>query len=103
MASVFHLNVDTDTNQVAPSQDAGQRRLRMIWFVQGMGLAALMLIGVAAIDAFTHPSHTGGGTISQAFVGAPAMPGIRAAPAQVTVLDPKMQLFGFGGSKAAPK
>jgi len=45
-ASALQLDVQT---QAAPPPDVGQGRLRMIWFIQGMGLAALMLIGVAAM------------------------------------------------------
>jgi hypothetical protein len=53
-ASVLHLDVET---QAVPSQDAGQRRLRMTWFFQGTGLAALMLIGVAAMGGFPSGSE----------------------------------------------
>ena len=47
---------DVET-QAVPSQDAGQRRLRMAWFFRGMGLAAVMLIGVAAMGAFPSGSE----------------------------------------------
>jgi len=48
-APALHLQVE-ETQQVALVQDAGPQRLRMTWFFQGMGLAAIMLVGVAAAD-----------------------------------------------------
>jgi hypothetical protein len=77
----------------------------MTWFLQGMGLAALMLIAVAASSGSDHSSHADGGIISQAYMPAPTMPGLsatRTGPAinKVTVIDP--QMFG-GSSRAAPK
>merc|ERR1719506_1613004 len=47
-SSALHLDVENGTPLAVPSQDAGLHRLKMMWFLQGMGLAALMLIGVAA-------------------------------------------------------
>jgi hypothetical protein len=77
----------------------------MTWFLQGMGLAALMLIAVAASSGSDHSSHADGGIISQAYMPAPTMPGLsatRTGPAinKVTVIDP--QMLG-GSSRAAPK
>jgi len=48
-ASVAHLQVEQTPHASLP-QDVGPRRLRMTWFFQGMACAALMLIGVAAMD-----------------------------------------------------
>jgi len=50
-ASSLHLDIE-QTQQAAPSHNAGLRRLKMTWFLQGIGLAALMLMGVAALDGF---------------------------------------------------
>jgi len=71
-APAFHL--DVETHQAEVSQDAGQRRLRMIWFCQGMGLAALMLIGVAAAGGFPSGSQEPSG-YDAAFAFPPAAPG----------------------------
>jgi len=54
MASVLRLQVETETPQAAPSQNAGTRKA--IWFFQGMALAGLMLIAVAAVGFPRHPS-----------------------------------------------
>jgi hypothetical protein len=58
MASALFLQVE-EIPQAAPSQDVGPRRLRMTWFFQGMGLAALMLIGVAAMGGSRTKSPSG--------------------------------------------
>jgi hypothetical protein len=54
------LNVaeSTPTNQAMPSQDAARQRT---WFLQGMGLAALMLVGVYSMGGlkFQHESPSG--------------------------------------------
>lgn len=58
-ASAPHLQVE-ETHRAARSRDDGPYRLRMISFLQGMGLAALMLIGVAATGSpkATHTTPT---------------------------------------------
>jgi len=53
MASVLRLQVETETPQAAQSQHAGTRKA--VWFFQGMALAGLMLIAVAAVG---FPRHT---------------------------------------------
>jgi len=84
-ASTLHLQIET--TQAAPSQDAEPRRLRLTWFFQGMGLAALLLVGVAACgppDWITYGSHSGSGKVSRhdAMAGSvPAVPGVKT-PAQ---------------------
>ena len=61
-----------------PSQDAGQTRLRMTWFFQGTGLAALMLIGVAAMGGLPSgsekPSWQTGATSTSANVPSQMVP-----------------------------
>jgi len=54
-ALALHLDVE-QAHQAAPPQDAVHRRLRMIWFFQGMCLAALVLmVGVAAMGHSQSP------------------------------------------------
>jgi hypothetical protein len=49
-ASALHL--DVESNQAAPSQGARERR--HIWFLQGAGLAGLMLLGVFSVGGLSH-------------------------------------------------
>jgi len=77
-ASSFHLQLE-QTPQAVPSQDAGS--LKRTWFLQGMGLGTLMLIGVYSVGGFgfQHESPSGAAKFSTAYVGAwnVAKPGIR--------------------------
>jgi len=56
--SVLHLQLE-EAPEAAPSQDAGPRK--GIWFFQGMGVAAVMLIGVYGMGGlqFQHESPSG--------------------------------------------
>jgi len=78
------LQLDVEqTHQAEFSQDAGQRRLRMTWFLQGMGLAALMLVAVYSAGGLAH--HDGSEDSSghdAAFAFAPAVPGSRTGSMQ---------------------
>jgi len=78
-ASALHLQLE-EIPQAVASQDAGSRE--RTWFVQGMGLAALMLIGVYSMGGlgFQRELPSGSEKLSghdAAFAFLPVVPGIR--------------------------
>jgi len=52
MAAQASAPLDLETVQATPSQDDGARK--RTWFFQGMGLAALMLVGVYSVGGLAH-------------------------------------------------
>jgi len=79
-ASALHLQVETP--QAAPSPNGESSHLRLTWFFQGIGLAALMLVGVAACgppDWITYEPPSGSGKLSNQDATAgffPTVPGV---------------------------
>merc|ERR1740117_305997 len=87
-ASALQLDVE-QTQQAEPSP---MHRLRMTWFLQGVGVGALMLVAVAAVGAFPSGSAKPSGH-DAAFAFLPTVPSrTRGLPQATSSAERFMQL-----------